>query len=179
MLCRYPIHLNPKSLQVLKFLQMAVDLVVDLKLDQHTDMLFKAIPHESSTQNGLEERLAYLGCYYLSTRQAYMSILHHTTNSAYSIILPFGRPQPIPYSPYMQFCVDALPHDDTEARAQVLVKAHRLVEQATELNKTGAQPGSPPKDSQIESLIRQLNTIQQNLSQTNTSHRKPCPPRLL
>lgn len=75
----------------------------------------------------------------------------------------------------MQFCVDTLPHDDIEARAQVLVKAHHLVEQATELNKIGAQPGSPPKDSQIESLIQQLNTIQQNLSPTNTIHRTPTP----
>lgn len=96
-----------------------------------------------------------------------------------SIVLPFGRPQPVPYSSYMQFCVDTISHDEVEARAQVLVKAHRLVEQATELNKTGAQPGSPPKDSQIESLITQLDTIQQNLSQTNTSHRKAALPQLL
>lgn len=71
----------------------------------------------------------------------------------------------------MQFCVELPPHDDIEARAQALVKAHHLVEQATELNKIGAQPGSPPKDSQIESLIRQLDVIQQGLSQTNSNHR--------
>ncbi|KAE9967864.1 hypothetical protein EG328_007928 [Venturia inaequalis] len=115
----YPIHLNPKSLQVLKFLKMAVDLAVDLKFNQHTDMVFGAISHDQDTRRASNERLAYLGCYYLST----------------SIVLPFGRPQPIPFSPYMQFCVELTPHDDIEARVQALVKAHHLVEQATELNK--------------------------------------------
>lgn len=75
----------------------------------------------------------------------------------------------------MQFCVEILPRDDLEARAQILVKAHHLVEQATELNKTGAKPGTYPKDSQIESLIRQLDAIQESLSQTNSSHRTITP----
>lgn len=47
---------------------MAVDLVVDLKFDQHNDMLFDTITHEPDTQKVSHERLAYLGCYYLSTR---------------------------------------------------------------------------------------------------------------
>lgn len=68
MLRRYPIHLNPKSLQVLKFLHMAVDLLVDLRIDQHTDLLFDAIPHDADIHKASDERLAYLGCYYLSTR---------------------------------------------------------------------------------------------------------------
>lgn len=71
----------------------------------------------------------------------------------------------------MQFCANALPEDDNDARAHVLVLAQRLVEQATELNKRGPQVGSPSTQLQIESLIKQLDTIKQNLSLTIASHR--------
>lgn len=75
----------------------------------------------------------------------------------------------------MQFCVDGTPVDEIDARAHVLVKAQRLAEQASELSKNGVQPGSLSFESQIQSLIEQLDTIQQNLPPTIASHRTSSP----
>lgn len=55
---------------------MAIGLVVDLKLDQHTDTFFDVVAHQSSSQTcpaesattSRDERLAYLGLYYLSAK---------------------------------------------------------------------------------------------------------------
>ena len=72
----------------------------------------------------------------------------------------------------MQFCVNATRHDDIEEQASILVKTQRLAEKVTELSILGSELGALSMDLQIEALIVELDTIQQNLSPTIASHRR-------
>jgi len=70
-------HINPRSLEIFKFLRTVAGLVVDMKLDRPSKvtcgvMDLHSSPSSSSylwdddTENAQARRLAYLGCYYMS-----------------------------------------------------------------------------------------------------------------
>ena len=164
---------------------MAVGLTLDLKLDQHPDLFFDAVDYDSisydspmASGNGAAisrtERLAYLGCYYLSTRfvNTFTYKLSSSLIMAYSIVLPFNRPNTLPFTQYMQFCVDCAPIDEIDTRAYTFSKYKRLAEQANELNKSALQPDSTSLESKIEFLLTRLDSIQQSLSSLTSSHRR-------
>lgn len=146
----YPVHLNPKSLGIFKFMQMAVGLVVDLGIDK---------PPDAETRSR-EERLVYLGAYYLSTRYVSTTVDIVSPLTHPSVSLPFGRANNLLFTEYTESLLATPPIDETEERAYVLVKSKRIAEKAVALIRCGVETGLEEK---IEELITDLDELQAGL----------------
>ncbi|KAK4232379.1 hypothetical protein QBC38DRAFT_95131 [Podospora fimiseda] len=136
----YPFHLRPKNKQALQYIRMAVDIVVDLELDQDPETDSLDIPPSPSR---LDEIRTYIACYYLSS----------------SFACTWGRTPPLLYTSFTAKCCDMLERHSAIKGDQILVwkvRLQRLIEETNDLRRTNR--GHSQSEYQIGLMIRGMET---------------------
>ncbi|KAK4164208.1 hypothetical protein QBC43DRAFT_334721 [Cladorrhinum sp. PSN259] len=132
----YPFHLRPKNKQALQYIRMAVDIVVDLELDQdpETDSLDVQPPLYR-----LDQIRTYMATYYLAS----------------SFACTWGRTPSLTYTSYTAQCCDMLERHSPIKGDQILawkVRLQRLIEETNDLRRTNR--GHSQSEYQINLMIR-------------------------
>ncbi|KAK0632234.1 hypothetical protein B0T14DRAFT_419444 [Immersiella caudata] len=130
----YPFHLRPKNKQAFQYIRMAVDVIIDLELDQQCDSDDIDIP---PTPERMDQIRLYLATYFM--------VSHQST--------AWARSRPIKYTAFTGLAIDIFQRHSTSPSDMALswkARLQRLVEETNELRKAKKKSSAVSHQSEYQ-----------------------------